>query len=161
MARRPKRGYILAATVLLILVSVTGCAGSPPVSALQNQPDLAKETTLKEAAKDYFANIPSSYNLIDGPGLKAKMEHPERIYLVDIRKPEDFAVGHILGAVNIPFNEMGQRFDSLPKDKEIIVYCYSGQTSGQAIAVLQMNGFNALSLLGGFPEWSKSFPVTK
>ncbi|GAB6174576.1 hypothetical protein JCM15765_40540 [Paradesulfitobacterium aromaticivorans] len=61
--------------------------------------------------------------MIDGPGLKAKLHDLEKLYLIDIRKPEDYAVGHIPDAVNIPFSEMGQRFAGLPKDKQIIVYC--------------------------------------
>ena len=89
---------------------------------------------------------------------------------LSVRKAEDFANGHIEGAINIPFAKgMEQSFNTLPKDKKIIVYCYSGQTAGQTVAVLKMLGYDAVSLNAGMgiaatgtAGWAnKGFPVVK
>jgi len=83
------------------------------------------------------------------------------IYILDIRSAEDYAKGHIKGAHNIPFKEVGKDLANLPKDKIIIVYCYTGQTGGQTTAVLNMAGFNARSLNGGMNNgWLRlDYPV--
>lgn len=153
--------------ILLVIVlgfGLIGCSKTQtPTAASPQSPASDKSGILKQAALDYFNNMPPSFNLIDAPGLKAKLSDPDKIFLLDIRKTEDFAVGHIPGSVNIPFQELGKKFDSLPKNKQIIVICYTGQTAGQAIVLLKINGLDALSLLGGFPEWADNnhFPVEK
>ncbi|OIQ62581.1 putative adenylyltransferase/sulfurtransferase MoeZ [Moorella thermoacetica] len=85
------------------------------------------------------------------------------IYILDIRDAKDFAAGHIPGAHNIPFKEVGRNLDKLPRDKTIIVYCYTGQTGGQTTAALNIAGFKARSLNGGINNgWLKAgYPVVK
>lgn len=82
--------------------------------------------------------------------LKALMESDEDFAILSVRKAEDFAAGHIDGAVNIPWGAgMEQQFSTLPKDKKIVVYCYTGQTAGQTVAGLRLLGYDAVSLNGG------------
>jgi rhodanese-related sulfurtransferase len=70
--------------------------------------------------------------------------------VVSIRQPGAFAEGHIEGAVNIPWGAgMEQYFGQLPQDQKLVVYCYTGQTAGQAVAGLRMLGYDAVSLNGG------------
>lgn len=70
--------------------------------------------------------------------------------VVSIRQRSDFADGHIEGAINIPWQAgMQEYFGQLPKDQKLIVYCYTGQTAGQAVAGLRMLGYDAVSLNGG------------
>jgi len=74
----------------------------------------------------------------------------ESIYILDIRKAEDFAKGHIAGAENLPFGKgMEAGFAALPMDKTVVVYCYTGQTAGQAVAGMRLLGIDAVSLNGG------------
>lgn len=74
----------------------------------------------------------------------------ESIVILSVRKAEDYAKGHIQGALNIPFGkDMADSFGTLPTDKKIVVYCYTGQTAGQATAALRLMGFDAVSLNGG------------
>lgn len=83
--------------------------------------------------------------------LKAMVEgKDDSIYLLSIRSAEDFGKGHIEGAQNIPFGkDMAKSFNTLPKDKVIVVYCYTGQTAGQTTATLRLLGYDAVSLNGG------------
>ncbi len=104
--------------------------------------------------------------------LKAMVDaKDDSIYILSVRKADDFAAGHIEGASNIPFGkEMLSAFKvELPKDKKIVVYCYTGQTAGQATAALRLMGYDAVSLNGGMGTaanvpmgWAnKGFPIVK
>ena len=74
----------------------------------------------------------------------------EEYTILSIRKESDYQEGHIAGAINIPFGKgMQERFSEIPTDKPVIVYCYSGQTASQTMAVLRMLGYKAYNLAGG------------
>ena len=61
--------------------------------------------------------------------------------IVDVREPEEFAAGHVSGAVNLPLGQiMGGKFD-VAKDSEIIVYCNRGNRSGVAQQFLSHKGY--------------------
>ena len=150
------------------MVLVTGCGSTTPTATPTQAPvstpapTVDKASILKQAAVDYFTNIPESYNMIDAPSLKVKLVDPGKIYLVDIRQSKDFILGHVPGAINIPFQDLGKQFDTLPKDKQIVVYCYSGQSAGMALSLLKINGLDALTLSNGYPDWEKNkFTVAK
>jgi rhodanese-related sulfurtransferase len=55
--------------------------------------------------------------------LRAKMEAGEDVLVVDVRREETYAAGHIPGAINIPLLEMESRIEELPRDREIALYC--------------------------------------
>lgn len=75
--------------------------------------------------------------------------------LVDVRTPEEYAGGHIDGAVNIPLQELEQRVHELGPDKSraIVVYCRSGNRSAQARRFLEGHGFTAVHDLGPMSAW--------
>jgi rhodanese-related sulfurtransferase len=82
--------------------------------------------------------------------------------LIDVRTPEEFATGHLLGAVNIPLSEFQQNLAAwtprLPKDVPLIVTCLIGGRSGQATRILLQAGFaNVRNLVGGITEWTNVF----
>lgn len=60
--------------------------------------------------------------------------------LVDVRTPEEFAAGSVPGAVNIPLNEIGGRISEFQNKPGVVVFCRSGNRSGQAIEILEKNG---------------------
>ena len=71
--------------------------------------------------------------------------------IVDVRPPEVYAQGHIEGAVNIPATQIRARYQELPKNKPIMVYCVKGYTSYVVSRFLAQNGFdNVLSYSGGW-----------
>lgn len=73
--------------------------------------------------------------------------------LVDVRTPEEFATGHIAGAVNISLQSLPQRMDSLPKDQPIVLYCRSGNRSNTAAQMLARAGYTQVYDLGGIIDW--------
>jgi NADPH-dependent 2,4-dienoyl-CoA reductase/sulfur reductase-like enzyme/rhodanese-related sulfurtransferase len=70
-------------------------------------------------------------------------------FLLDVRHPQELAVEHAPGAVNIPLDELRERLDELPRDREIHVICRSGQRAYYATRILLQNGFKARNLAGG------------
>lgn len=88
--------------------------------------------------------------------LKARLESNENIILLDVRQPEEHAEKSIPNSMLIPLGELPIRLAELEqlKDKEIVVYCRSGNRSGQACLFLQMQGFaNPVNLRGGMLAW--------
>jgi len=77
------------------------------------------------------------------------------VILLDVRPDDEFALGHLPGALNMPLNELERRLSELPKDQEIIAYCRGPYCilSFEAVATLRANGYKIRRLEDGFPEW--------
>ncbi|NMD71818.1 rhodanese-like domain-containing protein [Bacillus sp. DNRA2] len=75
--------------------------------------------------------------------------------LIDVREPNEFEAGHILGARNIPLSQLKMRLKEIRPDKPVYLYCQSGTRSGRAAQLLYKKGYKDLShLQGGFKKWS-------
>jgi rhodanese-related sulfurtransferase len=84
------------------------------------------------------------------------------VTLLDVRPPDEFAAGHIPGAISMPFAEIEQRLDELPTDGEIVAYCRGPYCiyAVRAVETLQRLGFRARRLEDGIPDWTlRSLPV--
>jgi len=75
-------------------------------------------------------------------------------YILDVRNPPELAVESVPGAVNIPLPELRARLGELPRDREILVICRSGQRAYYAARILLQNGFNAQVVAGGMLSYS-------
>jgi NADPH-dependent 2,4-dienoyl-CoA reductase/sulfur reductase-like enzyme/rhodanese-related sulfurtransferase len=73
--------------------------------------------------------------------------------LLDVRAIEEFAAGHIPGAINIPIDELRSRLDELPRDAAIVAYCQVGQRGYLATRILRQSGFDAANLGGGYATY--------
>jgi rhodanese-related sulfurtransferase len=85
--------------------------------------------------------------------------------VLDIRKPEEFAAGHVNGAKQLPSDQIltaGENFKRY-KEKPVVVYCDSGSLAAAAVRQLNLQGFTkAFSLRGGFAAWrAENLPVAK
>ena len=79
------------------------------------------------------------------------------ITLLDIRSDKEYKVGHIPGSVHIPLEDVGGKVKKLRKDKDVVVYCQSGNRSIWAIKRLMGMGFTSLyNLKGGYNAWKRS-----
>ncbi len=84
------------------------------------------------------------------------------VTVIDVRPPEEFAAGHIRGAINVPLAELEKRLHQLPRSQEIIAYCRGPYCllSVDAVGKLRSKGYAARRLEEGYPEWKSSgFPV--
>jgi rhodanese-related sulfurtransferase len=84
------------------------------------------------------------------------------VTIVDVRPPEEFAAGHLPGAVNVPLAELEARRKKLPRGREIVAYCRGPYCvlAFEAVARLRAGGHSARRLEDGFPEWkSAGLPV--
>ena len=95
--------------------------------------------------------------------LLAELATPQAKLIVDLRKPVEFAVGHIPGAINIPLDELTARLDALRHDNGVLVYCINGARTRQAEPLLYNNGItNVFHLEGAFQAWLRGkHPVEK
>jgi phage shock protein E len=95
--------------------------------------------------------------------LEHQSRHPDHLLVLDVRTPQEYAEGHVPGAVNVPYDQLASRLAEIPKDKDVVLYCKSGRRAGIAADVLAANGYTRLSHLeGDMPAWiEKGHPVEK
>lgn len=82
-------------------------------------------------------------------------DSPDKYAFVDLRPPDDYARGHIKGAISAPLAELRMRSAMLPKDKRLVLCCKSGQLAAMATAPLTAEGFKIISLCAGLSQADK------
>lgn len=77
------------------------------------------------------------------------------VTVLDVRPEDEFAVGHLPGALNIPLGELERRLGELPANREIVAYCRGPYCifSFEAVAALRARGYVVRRLEDGYPEW--------
>jgi ArsR family transcriptional regulator len=77
------------------------------------------------------------------------------VTLLDVRPEDEFALGHLPGALNMPLDELERRLRELPRDRAIVAYCRGPYCvlAFEAVARLRAKGFSVRRLEDGFPEW--------
>ena len=124
-----KRFVIFAATMLTAAASVAdqaGSAPSQPASASASLPLISPQALLERQAKK-----------------------DQSLFVLDVRTPEEYAAGHVPGAVNVPYDQVASHLAEIPKDKDVVLYCRSGRRTGLAAEVLEANGYTKLGHLQG------------
>ena len=113
-------------------------------------PAVVEKNAVEEAALNYFADFPGN-RIIPTDQVMAKIEAGEDFMILDIRNVSDYEAGHLKGAVNAPWGPaIADALAWLPDDKPVYVNCYSGQTAGQTVAVLNVAGIQAQSIKYGW-----------
>ncbi|MGR8998809.1 MAG: rhodanese-like domain-containing protein [Gammaproteobacteria bacterium] len=89
--------------------------------------------------------------------LKNKIQQNEKLFLLDVREPQEYQYARIANSVLIPLNQIPQRLGELDKNQEIVVICHHGMRSEQAANYLVKSGFKNISnLTGGIDAWSST-----
>jgi len=91
-----------------------------------------------------------------------KRARSKDIVILDTRPPNEYAAGHIAGAISVPVDELQRRLKELPKSKDYVAYCRGPYCvyADRAVELLRANGRRAHRLLEGFPEWRMAgFPI--
>ncbi len=79
------------------------------------------------------------------------------IFILDVRTKEEYDTGHINRSILIPLEDLEKRYNEIPRDKKILVYCRTGHRSAQASEILVKNGFKQIyNMKGGISEWTKA-----
>lgn len=78
----------------------------------------------------------------------------EKINLIDVRETDEFAAGHVPGAINLPLSQLGSRYTELSTDKPYHIICQAGGRSAQACAFLENEGYDTTNILGGTGAWT-------
>ena len=135
----PKKSFPIwiVALVLVILVVAAGVviAQQPKPAATQ----LPAEITVAQAAE----------------------AQKNGAFILDVRQPEEWAQAHISGATLIPLGDLPGRLNEVPKDREVVVVCRSGNRSAEGRDILKQAGFpQVTSMAGGLTQWqSQGLPV--
>lgn len=97
-----------------------------------------------------------SYQPITASQVKERLDKGDKITVIDVRTPDEYAAGHIPGSLLIPFDEIKVKSDQLPQDKntEIVVYCRSGRRSAIAADTLISLGYAKIYDLGAVSSWT-------
>ncbi|GAA3772818.1 ArsR/SmtB family transcription factor [Streptomyces chiangmaiensis] len=85
------------------------------------------------------------------------------VYIIDVRPTEEYAAGHIPGAVSVPFDELTEHLAKLPADMDIVAYCRGPHCvfAPKAAQILRQHGLRAMVLEDGMPEWRQGgLPVS-
>jgi rhodanese-related sulfurtransferase/DNA-binding transcriptional ArsR family regulator len=77
------------------------------------------------------------------------------VVVVDVRPPEEYAAGHVAGALSIPLPELERRLAELPRGRRVVAYCRGPYCvlSAEAVRLLRRRGRDAVRLRDGYPEW--------
>ena len=128
---RPTSTHItgLRFPILFVVLLLTGCAVSTDKDVTYTQITMSEAVEMMESESDYI--------------------------ILDVRRPDEFATGHIPNAINIPNESIGtDEISELPdKDQLILVYCRSGNRSKQASQKLVKLGYSNVVEFGGINDW--------
>jgi rhodanese-related sulfurtransferase len=150
---------IVLLTLLLTIPLLSACGGgeeptSTPTSTptasptpTATAPAKAEFDVVKGAAADYLTHMAQHVKASD---IQMRIAEGDAPYIVSIRSAENHAAGHIPGAINIAFGEL----TTLPKDKEILLYCDSGQVASFGATVLGVLGYDVNNLKHGIAGWT-------
>ena len=113
-------------------------------------------TALPALAESAVASSPASPSvnpgIVDGVTARALVASGAKV--VDVRTPQEFASGHVPGAINIPFDEIGRRASEIgPASTPVVLYCRTGRRSGIAAEALQKAGFSKLYDFKSVTAW--------
>lgn len=120
--------------------------------------DLAAEryAEVEMIVRDYF-EARDQLEPITRDELLARADN-STVLVLDVRPQEEYAAGHIPGAVSVPLAELETQLAGLPPDAEIVAYCRGRYCvlAPQALGLLRRHGFDARRLQEGLPEWRRA-----
>ena len=98
---------------------------------------------------------PAGFERVGAKAAKALMDSESDCLILDVRDGEEYASGHIPGAVSRPLAQILSGEAKLPPEKErlILVYCLTGRRSGRACAALTKRGYTRVKNIGGIMSW--------
>jgi rhodanese-related sulfurtransferase len=136
-----KQGILMV--IVLMMIVLVGCSA-------QKNNELEPKISLKEE-QSVGEEIKSEYQELTPQQAKQMIDAEEYVVLLDVRTPEEYAQGHIEGALLLPDYEIGEKAESIliDKDATILIYCRSGRRSELAARELLALGYASVYDFGG------------
>jgi rhodanese-related sulfurtransferase len=139
---RLRRNAFASAAAALLLHTAPAFAGDPGATPTVSSVPTAAES-IHEISRASFSE-------------RWAREHQD-LTVVDVRSTEEFAAGHVPGAINIPVDQLEGRLSELNSGDEIVVYCFAGPRAAAALELLLGREFKRVEhLRGDFSEWESS-----
>lgn len=115
----------------------------------------APEDVVSARIEEFGLNLPRGYGLISAPDLAGFLSVQDMV-LLDVREPEEYEAGHMVGAFNVPIRTLSQNLDLLPdKSASIVVICKGGARAMLAATTLDLLGYENVKVLkGGYDAWA-------
>ncbi|MEX1998944.1 MAG: metalloregulator ArsR/SmtB family transcription factor [Gemmatimonadales bacterium] len=117
---------------------------------------------VREIVRDYFA-ADGQLEPVTMEELQARLAADD-VTLLDVRPPDEYAQGHIPGAISVPLSDLPRHLDTLPRDRQVVAYCRGAYCvlAVEAAALLARTGFTVRRLAHGMPDWAaRGFPVER
>lgn len=126
---------------VVTLLKALGCVGE------------RNRAEVRQVMTDYFLSR-DALSPVSRDELAAKLRNGE-VTLLDVRPEDEYNLGHLPGALNVPIDQLEKHLRELPKGQEIVAYCRGPYCvmSFEAVALLRQKGYNVRRLEDGFPEW--------
>jgi len=129
--------------LVVAMLGVAGCAPAPtaaPAAAPVSAPAVSQSSA---------APLPAEISIAD-----AAAKRDAGAFVLDVRQPDEWNEAHIPGATLIPLDQLAARVNEVPKNKEVVVVCRSGNRSQAGRDALKAAGFTQVtSMTGGLNEW--------
>ena len=102
-------------------------------------------------------------NNVSSGDVKAMLAKDKKVYLLDVRTPDEYRQAHLRGATLIPVNEIERRYFEVPKDRPVVVYCAVGSRSGMVVDFLAKKGYKQIyNMKDGIVGWYRSgYPIER
>lgn len=130
----------------------------PVITTLASLREIAERNLaeVREVIRAYYAELDSMEPVARGE--LARRLKDGTVTLLDVRPADEYRLGHLPGALNIPLAALDDRLPDIPNDREIVAYCRGPfcVLSFKAVAALRTRGYRARRLEDGLPEWKEA-----
>jgi thioredoxin 1 len=131
--------------------------GAMPPQALDGIIAQARELDMDQVRQEVAAAQEAGAN---GVPLEVDLDdfaaaHSQGAFVLDVREDDEWAAGHVPGAVHMPMNTVPLRVGDLPRNQPIFVICQGGGRSSQVVAHLREQGIEAINVAGGTGGWAQ------
>lgn len=165
--RRVVKFLLVSLLAFSTAVSLVGCGGNNAAQTSETTAPAAQQAAVSDSAQIISA-ADAYWNSGKAPTISTQDVYNNVVvgkdpgyFLVEIRKPEDYAKGHVPGALNIRYEDFFKKeaLAKLPKDKKIVVICYTGHTASQITLLLNELGYDAYAMKFGMMGWTNDEKV--
>lgn len=134
------------------------CGENPTIMALIDYEEFCGAPAYPHSATPAYS---TGLETLSAREIKTRLDRGEPITLLDIRQPHELTLSRLDHVLHIPMSEIARRWQEIPRDQPVVVFCHTGVRSIGLIRQLQAAGFdNLINMTGGIDAWSKEVDPT-